>query len=69
MDDGTEKDKEMPEVATNTNQNCSEAKTNGHISPIESLKNTLDSENTCSSNSDEYAVSGHLLGQKMFLQD
>jgi hypothetical protein len=35
MDDGTEKDKEMPEVATNTNQNCSEAKTNGHISPVD----------------------------------
>ena len=56
MDDGTEKDKEMPEVATNTNQNCSEAKTNGHISSIESLKNTLDSENTCSSNSDTTIV-------------
>lgn len=52
MDDGTEKDKEMPEA--NTNQNCSDAKTNGHISPVESLKNGLDSET--SSNSDTPCV-------------
>lgn len=52
MDDDIDKDREMPEV--NTNQNCSEAKTNGHISPIESLKNGIDSET--SSNSDTPVV-------------